>query len=808
MAINPETQYPGKIAPSTPDYPYGAARNVTIPGDGTGTPWEAALVNDILGWQQALLDDAGVVPSGTPEKVGASQYIVSMIKKKLTPAPTTAAMKALKNVTLGMAVLTSGFVGANDGGAAFYDTALTSGVTVNELDTFVSDVDPTISYVLRPQSGLQLAALGIVGDGSTVENTAIVNAIEYAGANGVRKLIGDPLKTYLFEDSIGIIERAFLEIDFAGATLKDNVQTTFPASRGAPLITIFNSRYISVHSFNYEVEGTRSNLANPTIPTTVIWIGGQTLQTLDSEVTEYVTVSDISFGTPLVGMTAVGCLGEMKGCNVKNIDCQGDWSYGLNSEFGKAPEDPAINPTYQNGRHPYGLQVENLNGFNAPNCSGFLRVAGVYNTKFINCVGSNVANFIFVFGGDKNISRFSENVTFENCNHHYDSSGPALGINNVATVLFPSEFGGGPLPSWTNYNHNVIFNGCEWQNNDDANSSALRHISNLGKTVLNNCILRNGYWGIRTGISASALNIGNRTLTVNNTQFINNEQDVRVLTENGVEFNGCKFLESRGTLPPISIEGANNTKFNHCFMDGLQLAQNWVSIDDSSVGTDFDHNEFTINTLPAIKSLSRCTGRNNTPKDGTLADTSNTGLYCVQGQPATYTRDIMDFYVTGAHDGANDASVLTDSGASWEVDQFVGLVITNTTDGSRGTITANTANTITATLSGGAENDWDTGDAYALVAIDADKSPNYFAGVGASAVIENIIGGEENDEVSIASTSNGASVTFNTDTGAGDIRFITKDNANVTLNSQRWSITFRKQNGAWFELNRNTVPAS
>ena len=35
MAINPETQYPGKIAPSTPDYPYGAARNITTPGDGT-----------------------------------------------------------------------------------------------------------------------------------------------------------------------------------------------------------------------------------------------------------------------------------------------------------------------------------------------------------------------------------------------------------------------------------------------------------------------------------------------------------------------------------------------------------------------------------------------------------------------------------------------------------------------------------------------------------------------------------------------------------------------------------------------------
>lgn len=80
MAINPESQYPGKIAPATPQYPYGAARNITVPGDGTGTPWEAAIVNDLLGFQQALLSGAAVVPSGTPDEVGASQYLEALLK--------------------------------------------------------------------------------------------------------------------------------------------------------------------------------------------------------------------------------------------------------------------------------------------------------------------------------------------------------------------------------------------------------------------------------------------------------------------------------------------------------------------------------------------------------------------------------------------------------------------------------------------------------------------------------------------------------------------------------------------------------
>lgn len=75
MAINPEAQYPGKINPADANYPYGSARNITTPGDGTGTPWEANLVNDLLGFQQAMLNAASIVPTNSPEKVGASQYL-------------------------------------------------------------------------------------------------------------------------------------------------------------------------------------------------------------------------------------------------------------------------------------------------------------------------------------------------------------------------------------------------------------------------------------------------------------------------------------------------------------------------------------------------------------------------------------------------------------------------------------------------------------------------------------------------------------------------------------------------------------
>ena len=78
MAINPETQYPGKIDAASADYPHGRARNVTNPSDGTGTPLEKAWLNDLFGFQQALLSEAGITPSGAPDTARNSQYLDAM----------------------------------------------------------------------------------------------------------------------------------------------------------------------------------------------------------------------------------------------------------------------------------------------------------------------------------------------------------------------------------------------------------------------------------------------------------------------------------------------------------------------------------------------------------------------------------------------------------------------------------------------------------------------------------------------------------------------------------------------------------
>jgi hypothetical protein len=69
---------------------------------------------------------------------------------------------------------------------------------------------------------------------------------------------------------------------------------------------------------------------------------------------------------------------------------------------------------------------------------------------------------------------------------------------------------------------------------------------------------------------------------------------------------------------------------------------------------------------------------------------------------------------TGAHSGANGAAILTCAGKTWTPDAYIGNYVYNLTDGSKGAITDNDGTTVTATLSGGTDNDWDTGDTFKI----------------------------------------------------------------------------------------------
>ena len=78
--INLGASFPDNSGAPNSNYPYGSARNVTTTGDNTGTPFVASLQNDIIGTQQYLLQEAGIVPSNTSDTAVSSQQFDSMWK--------------------------------------------------------------------------------------------------------------------------------------------------------------------------------------------------------------------------------------------------------------------------------------------------------------------------------------------------------------------------------------------------------------------------------------------------------------------------------------------------------------------------------------------------------------------------------------------------------------------------------------------------------------------------------------------------------------------------------------------------------
>lgn len=141
MAINPETSFPGKITASSAEYPFGKARNITTPGDGTGTPWDEKILNDIFGFQQALLSGAGLVPTGGPDEVGASQYLDALRKIGVSTFDTTVIMTGLLKSELfpNQRVIIKDYrdVGDGGGGEFFFDSISTE--TANGGTVFITD---------------------------------------------------------------------------------------------------------------------------------------------------------------------------------------------------------------------------------------------------------------------------------------------------------------------------------------------------------------------------------------------------------------------------------------------------------------------------------------------------------------------------------------------------------------------------------------------------------------------------------------------------------------------------------------------
>lgn len=162
MALIPTASFPGQIAPASPDYPLGEARNITVPGDNTATPLRADLVNDIFGMQQSFLSAAGLAASGVADKVGASQYLQAIaligMLTYATAALATTSTHLVKNSAVYLTEREAGW-----GGGAWWDVVGAGEATTNNTNV-IENIPTGYKLVLREGGTVNVRSLAVIPD--------------------------------------------------------------------------------------------------------------------------------------------------------------------------------------------------------------------------------------------------------------------------------------------------------------------------------------------------------------------------------------------------------------------------------------------------------------------------------------------------------------------------------------------------------------------------------------------------------------------------------------------------------------------
>ncbi len=109
MTFNLNTEFPDNTKPADANLPFGGGRNITLPGDNTGTPFDEKWFNDWNAFFQSLLTNVGEVPNDTQDSVLASQLFdaftsivngPAIVKTPVNVSPAPSATVAATSPTL------------------------------------------------------------------------------------------------------------------------------------------------------------------------------------------------------------------------------------------------------------------------------------------------------------------------------------------------------------------------------------------------------------------------------------------------------------------------------------------------------------------------------------------------------------------------------------------------------------------------------------------------------------------------------------------------------------------------------------
>ncbi|CTU04593.1 phage head-binding domain-containing protein [Escherichia coli] len=440
-------------------------------------------------------------------------------------------------------------------------------------------------------------------DSSAALNTAITT---YSGV-GV-EFIGNPSSTYLLTGTVQCIGVSNITLNFNGAKIMDNVQGFIPTSGGRANHTfvVYNSKKVRISNFVYDVAETRADAtaSNPSAPQTVmIWVGGQYLgsaMTSDVEIDRIynVTGKGLNNGFVVCGM------GELDG--IRLHDCLisgGPWKFGCNFEYGLAPENPATNSTMTNGLHPYNIHVERFNVENVSTCDGWWRVASCYNAYFLNITAYNTKSACYCYSGDRGITRYSQNVIFENMKIKF--SDDTVYANSSVQIITTDKDGstGDPLPSWSNFDHTFMFINCEVQSTKVDLSTAYRIFGNMGKVHILGGNIDSAFRGLHAQPAINPSFFSDGAIIVDGVILKNCFQFMRIGSVKGMKVQNCTFKahlwgsSAASQLDPVVVFNNADATFRSNWFDAMANSGALTYINAQACILRLRDNDFTMKSV-------------------------------------------------------------------------------------------------------------------------------------------------------------------------------------------------------------------
>jgi len=491
-------------------------------------------------------------------------------------------------------------------------------------------VATTVQTKLR--ENISVKDFGAVGDGVVDDTTAIQNAVNASAGKQLIAVFGE---TYLVQDQITVPSN--VHIDFNGASITDDIRTyrgSDQADRAKPLFYMYGVNNVKIKNFSYTaVSATRSSKQD--VPTGIIWIGDNA--TSGYSETYDIEISGIHASSCISGTMFFGILGESYNIHVHDIVLSGNVNYGINIEYGLAPSGSASPANY--GLHPHNISVNNFYGLDNEESVGFFRVAGCYNVKFSNCYGKDVKSFIYVYTGDRSITRVSESVVFENCTHYSSDTFLSGTVNYCVQILCPNKDGstGDPLLAYTNYEHLIYFSNCQFQSNHVVSSACVRFYGMQGSTSFKNCVFQNSYYGVRAEPSSNPNYTSLHSLRFDNCVFKNHYQALLLTSIRGVLVEHCNFLTPQGGIEYVVLSnGAIYNTFNKCKFSGMEGGYSYIKIPTNCNYNSIEECVFADGlTVPPIESKSITNGKKNACPSSKYLTVTGIDYYGLLNEPST-----------------------------------------------------------------------------------------------------------------------------------------------------------------------------